>query len=240
MMLVVALLIAALGAGVATGAAVFGARTSIFPSKADKAVGGPGEALNPAATNFPTVALQIASDIPYPPGYGSWRDWVIAEQAPTVRNGPGGAEFPAGLVSSGALHGWFAASAFCGWVKTWWQASAVGNTALASKAAQMIAQAPSWPAIRAEDPHPDPAAPNDEGAVTGTIFGWLLPYRNAILASDHGSVEQLLASGAGGGKCWLSDPAWMAQLRAHRGDWTGLSQTQLAQKYEQFLAGKTQ
>lgn len=235
--LVGVLLVGALGAGVASGAAIFGARTGIFPSNADKAVGGPGEALNPAAHDFRTVALQLASDIPYPPGYAAWRDWVITEQAPTVHSGPGGTEFPAGLVSSGALRGWFASSAFCGWVKTWWQASTVDNLVVASKAAQTIVQAPNWAAVRAEDPHPDPAAPNDLGAVAGTIFGWLLPYRDAVLAGDQAHVEQLLSSGGGGGKCWLSDPAWMAQLRTHRVDWAGLSQSQLAQKYKQFLVG---
>jgi hypothetical protein len=64
----------------------------------------------------------------------------------------------------------------------------------------------------------------------------MLPYRDAVLAGDRARVEQLLATGYGGGQCWLSDPAWMAQVRAHGADWGSLSPTQLAQKYQQFLA----
>ena len=54
---------------------------------------------------------------------------------------------------------------------------------------------------------------------------------------ERAHAEQLLATGYGGGRCWLSDPAWMAQVRAHGADWGSLSPTQLAQKYQQFLAG---
>lgn len=231
-----AALIAALSAGVATGAALLGAHTGIFPSKADQAVGGPGEALNPAASDFRTVALQISSDIAYPKGYASWRDWVIAEQAPTAEDGPGGTRFPAGLISSGALHGWFAGSAFCAWVQSWRQADIAGDRRSEGLAAQVIAEAPSWKAVHAEDPHPDPAAANDQGALSGTLFGWLLPYRTAVLSGDLSRVDDLLASGYGGSKCWLSDPAWMARLRAHRADWGNMSRSQLATKYEQYLA----
>src|SRR5437588_5650836 len=75
--LVVAATMLAIAAGVAAGAGVFGAHTGRFPTKAEQAIGGPGEALNPAAPDFRAVALQIASDIPYPKGYASWREWVL-------------------------------------------------------------------------------------------------------------------------------------------------------------------
>ncbi len=238
--LVIAATMLAIGAGVATGAVFFGARTGLFPTKAEQAVGGPGEALNPAASDFRSVALQVASDIPYPNGYAPWREWVLKTQVPTsgVGTSAGGAQtpFPAGLVSTGALHGWFAASAFCAWVQSWRQASVAGDANATAQAAQMIAQAPAWKAVTDEDPHSDPAAANDPGAQSGSLFGWMLPYRDAVLAGDRARVEQLLATGYGGGRCWLSDPAWMGQVRAHGADWGNLSPAQLAQKYQQFLA----
>jgi hypothetical protein len=224
-LVLVAAAVLAIGVGVATGAVVFGAHTGLFPTEAEKAMGGPGEALNSAAPDFRAVALDIASDIPYPSGYVSWRDWVLTTQ---VSNS-------GGLVSTGALHGWFAASAYCAWVQSWRQASIARDGNAVAVAAQMIAQAPGWKAITDEDPHPDPSAANDPGAVNGTLFGWMLPYRDAVLAGDRATVDRLLSTGYGGGQCWLSDPAWMAQVRAHR-DWGTLTQTQLARKYQRFLA----
>jgi hypothetical protein len=238
--LVVAATMLALGAGVAGGAVVFGAHTGLFPSQAEQEMGGPGEALNPAADDFRAVALQIASDIPYPKGDVSWREWVLKTQVSTSGAGTssGGSEspFPAGLVSTGALHGWFAASAYCAWVQSWRQASVAGDANATALAAQTIAEAPGWKAVTDEDPHPDPSAANDPGAATGTLFGWMLPYRDAVLAGDRARVEHLLATGYGGGQCWLNDPLWMAQVRAHGDDWGRLSQKELAQKYKQFLA----
>jgi len=238
--LVVAATMLALGAGVAAGAVVLGAHTGLFPTEAEQEMGGPGEALNPAAPDFRAVALQIASDIPYPRGYASWREWVLKTQVPTsgVKTSPGDSDspFPAGLVSTGALHGWFAASAYCAWLQSWRQTSIAGDANATAQAAQTIAQAPGWKAVTDEDPHPDPSAANDPGAETGTLFGWMLPYRDAVLIGDRARVEHLLATGYGGGQCWLSDPLWMAQVRAHGDDWGRLSQKKLAQKYEQFLA----
>jgi hypothetical protein len=236
--LVVAATMFAIGAGVAGGAVVFGAHTGLFPTKAEQATGGPGEALNPAAPDFRAVALQIAADIPYPNGFASWREWVLKTQVLDSETSPGESEspFPAGLVSTGAIHGWFAASAYCAWVQSWRQASIAGDANATTQAAQTIAQAPGWKAVTDEDSHPDPTAANDPGAASGTLFGWMLPYRDAVLVGDRARVEHLLATGYGGGQCWLSDPVWMAQVRAHGDDWGRLSQQKLAQKYEQFLA----
>jgi hypothetical protein len=64
----------------------------------------------------------------------------------------------------------------------------------------------------------------------------MLPYRDAVLAGDRARVEHLLATGYGQGKCWSSDPVWMAQERAHREAWATLSPRARAEKYEQFLA----
>lgn len=222
-------------AGVATAAIALHAHTGLFASGPNAAVGGPGEELNPAAPDFNTVALKLAAGIPYPAGYSSWRDWVLTVNFSNANEPNDGGAFPAGLVSTGALRGWFAASAFCAWVQDWRHATATGDSAAAAKAEQTIVAAPTWPAVTAEDPHPNPASPNDPGAETGTLFGWLLPYRDAVTAGDQSQVEQLLASGYGDGKCWLADPAWMTQLRDHP-DWSTGSTQDLATHYEQFLA----
>ena len=210
---------AAVGAGV-----VLTAHTGQFPTKAEEEIGGPGEALNPAAPDFREVALQVAADIPYPAGYQSWRDFLIADE---IRHADGGVE------STGALRGWFAASAYCAWVHAWRQADIAGDAAAARHAAEVISQAPGWTAVTDEDPHPDPSVPADQGS-TYTLFGWMLPYREAVLAGDRARVEEFLATGYGD-KCWTSDPEWRAQLAAHR-DWGTLSRNELARKYEQFLA----
>jgi hypothetical protein len=60
----------------------------------------------------------------------------------------------------------------------------------------------------------------------------MLPYRSAVRASDRGRVEQLLESGYGDGKCWLADPTWMAEVKAHEQAWQDLSPARLAAKYE--------
>jgi hypothetical protein len=191
-----------IGGGVAAGA-VLSAHTGKVVPKAQVPMGGPGEELNPAAPDFRSVALQISADIPYPPGYGNWRELVVAD-----------ASDPSGLVSSGALHGWFAMSAFCAWVRDWGQAVGAGDSSTAATAAQTIAQAPDWKAVTDEDPHPDPSATNDPGAETGTLFGWLLPYRDAVLAGDRARVEHLLASRYGDGRCSLYDPVIRAREAA--------------------------
>lgn len=227
--LVVAAAALAISAGIATGAVVWSAHTGQFPTKAEQAMGGPGEELNPAAPDFRAVALQIASDVPYPNGYAFWRAFLISTEIRT--DGDGDVR-----VTSGALHGWVAASAFCAWVQSWRQAAIAGDRDATALAAQTIVQAPDWKAVRDEDPHPDPFAANDPGAETGTLFGWMLPYRDAVLAGDRARVEHLLAAGYGGGKCWSSDPAWMAQVRAHGDAWRSLSPSRLARKYRQFLA----
>jgi hypothetical protein len=214
------------GAAVAAGA-VLTAHTGLFPSKAEQATGGPGEALNPAAPDFREVALRVAADIPYPDRYESWRDFLISNEIRFADDGV--------LESTGALHGWLAASAFCAWMQSWRQAAFAGDPNATAQAAQTIAQAPGWKAVTDEDPHPDPSAANDPGAERGTLFGWMLPYRDAVLAGDRPRVERLLATGYGGGKCWSSDPDWMAQERAHR-EWGRLSQNERAQKYLRFLA----
>lgn len=192
-----AIVAAIVGVGVATAAGLFHARTGIFPSSTEVPIGGPGEELNPAAPDFRSVALKLSSDIPYPRGYQSWRNLVITRE---IRTADGGVE------TTGALRGYFAASAFCAWVSDWRHATSADDSSKAQQAAATIAAAPGWSAVTAEDPHPNPSAPNDPGAETGTLFGWFLPYRDAVLAGDTAHVADLWASGYGDGKCWLADP----------------------------------
>jgi hypothetical protein len=218
-----------LGSGVAAGA-LLRAHTGSFPTPAEERVGGPGEALNPAAPDFRRVALKISSDIPYPPGYEPWLDFLISRETRFASDGA--------VESTGALHGWFAASAFCAWVKSWRRDTIAGDASAAVQAAQTISQATTWKAVTDEDAHPDPSAANDPGAETGTLFGWMLPYRSAVLAGDRARVEHLLATGYGDGKCWSSDPGWMALIAAHKNWDRLLSPDQLAQKYEKFLQGE--
>jgi hypothetical protein len=189
-------------------------------------MGGPGEFLDPSAPDFRDVALQVASDIPYPDRYESWRDFLITRE---IQFADGGTE------SSGALHGWFAGSAFCAWVQAWRQARMEGDSAAAAQAAQVISAAPGWKAVTDEDPQPDPSVTGDGGFRHYTLFGWMLPYRDAVLAGDVARTEQLLANGYGD-KCWVDDPAWMAMWRSHP-EWGTLSRKALAERYKEFLAG---
>jgi hypothetical protein len=231
---IVAFAAAAIITGAASAAGVFSAHTGLFTPKSEVSPGGPGEELNPAAPDFHRVALAAGADIPYPQAYSSWRDWVLTEQVGTMKGVGDGGQFPSGLVSTGALRGWFAASAFCAWVQDWRQATVAGNNVEASTAARMIQAAPSWKAVTAEDPNPSPAQPNDPTAEPGTLFGWTLPYRSAVLAGDEAQVESLLASGYGDGRCWLADPQWMAQLK----QWSQLSPSEIAARYKQFLTSE--
>lgn len=227
----VAILIGA--AVIATGATVAGgaglsAHTGHFQPKKFVPVGGPGEDLNPVAPDFRTVALQISSDIPWPDGYESWRDSQISF---LISRGGGGE------MTTGALHGWFAMSSFCAWVQAWRYADSTGNNGAAAQAAQVISGAPDWKAVTDEDPHPNPTGSGDTGS-SSTLFGWILPYRDAVLAGDRGRVEHLLVSFYYQGTCQFYDPDWRALLAAHREAWGGLSQAQLEQKYEQYLASR--
>ena len=190
-------------------------------------MGGPGEFLDPSAPDYRDVALQLASDIPYPDGYGSWRDFLISQE---IRYADGGTE------SSGALHGWFAGSAFCAWVLDWRAADISGDRGAAARAARVISEAPGWTAVTDEDPSPNPMVPGDAGSRQYTLFGWMLPYRDAVLAGDRAGVERLLANGYGD-KCWTSDPDWSAQIAAHP-QWGQFTQEQMAQQYEGYLAGR--
>jgi hypothetical protein len=199
------------GGGAAAARLFINAHTGIHPTKAwEIKAGGPGEALNLAGTNFRQVALRVASGIPYPAGDAAWRNWVITVADPSAnRSCPAGS--PRGCtmtVSAGALRGGFASSAFCAWVYDWRQARLNGDALSAERAARVIDEAPSWKAVVALDPHPSASPPYTNPRRHGqmTIFGWLLPFRSAVLKGDVSLVNLLLAANYGGGGCGYERP----------------------------------
>ena len=167
--------------------------------------GGPGERLLEGAPNFCKAALKLSSDITYPSGYAAWRPWVLvseAQQPKVTTTGACGTNSPGGEggnaeVSTGALHGWFAMSAFCAWVYDWRDAENSNNTTEASHAASIIAGALSWPAVAAEDPHPTagPITLNKTANVlhgNSSLFGWFIPLQGAVQSDNLTRVNDLI------------------------------------------------
>jgi hypothetical protein len=176
--------------------------------------GGPGENLLMGAPDFCQAALKLSSDITYPSGYESWRPWVLIAETgqPKVTttgacgsNSPGGEGRPT-LTSTGALHGWFAMSAFCAWVYDWRAAENSGDTSEVTHAALVIAGALTWPAVVAEDPHPSQSVPGDLGTTHPSLFGWFIPFQSAVASDDSAAVATLLSSDGGHSQCTLFDP----------------------------------
>lgn len=176
--------------------------------------GGPGENLLMGAPNFCRAALKLSSDITYPSGYESWRPWVLIAETgqPKVAttgacgsNSPGGEGKPT-LASTGALHGWFAMSAFCAWVYDWRDSEKSGNTSEVVHATSVIAGALTWPAVVAEDPHPSESVPGDLGSTHPSLFGWFIPFQNAVASGDAAAVSTLLGSDRGHSQCAYFDP----------------------------------
>lgn len=220
-----------IGAAVAGGSQL-SAHTGELMPKDEWGPGGPGEILNPSAPDFEKVGLQISSDIPFPKAYEQWRGAVIADSSDSetdVRE------------SSGALRGWIAMSAFCAWVLDWRYADIAGNNDAAAVDAKVISAAPEWEAVKAEDPHPDPNALGDSnGSSRFSLFGWMLPFRDAVLSGDSAQVTHLLITEEHEGRCQDYDMDWRALYSTHRSEWRTLStMSELQQKYSQFLASRT-
>lgn len=193
--------------------------------------GGPGEDLNPAGADFGEVYRQLSSDIPFPKGYESWRDSLIARDVKFMKKNDDA------LVTSGAIHGWFAMSAFCAWVLDWRHAEIVGDTQAATQDARVISEAPSWKAVIDQDPHPHPNALGDRnGPSDYSLFGWMLPFRDAVLAGDSVQVEHLLLTQQEiGGRCWDYDLDFN-QYFARHGSRSG---PPIEKLYAQYLASRT-
>jgi len=234
---------AALVVGFATigiGAAVAGgsqlsAHTGRFQDPKYVGAGGPGEMLDLGAPDSHDVGIQITSDIPFPDGYASWRNSVITEEIGEVKSIEKGGE--RGAESSGDLRGLTAISAYCAWVLDWRHAEAVGDTSAVTEAAQTISKAPRWKAVTAEDPHLDPAATGEDGKSRTSLFGWMLPFRDAVLAGDRVQVEHLLITEEHGGRCQDYDWDWRKLSEAHP-EWSSSTES-LRQHYTQYLASRT-
>jgi len=155
---------------------------------------GVGALINVDGSDFRQVALQISSDIPYPQGYGSWRDAVISreyqDQQDACMPGPIPGCMP--KMPAGQLRGAFAASAFGAWVLDWRHAMMTGRTAAAAQDARVISGALRWKAISAEDPHPSMSVPGDTGTTHPSDFGWMIPIIQAVGTGELARVDQAL------------------------------------------------
>lgn len=87
---------------------------------------------------------ELTRDIPFAPGYESWRAGTIAFQTTLFGDSP-----PPGhaYITSGALRWQVAEAAVCSWLNYYVRSQAAGNAAAAKSAAAQIKAAPGWPAI---------------------------------------------------------------------------------------------
>ena len=171
--------------------------------------GGPGELLYIDGIDFRQIALRISSDIPYPKGYGNWRDDVISSEHllqpcvdPSASGGPASSAPRPGCnpkVPAGQLHGLFASTAFDAWVLDWRHEVMTGRRAAAARDARVISGALDWKAVRAWDPHPSTSVPGDMGQTHPSQFGWMIPFIRAVGAGDLASVDRLILSTRYGG-----------------------------------------
>jgi hypothetical protein len=201
---------ALLGAGVAVAATQLfvPTHTHVYPPKGMIVGGGPGELLNLNGTHFRQIALQISSDIPYPAGYGSWRDSVISMEYQLQclpRTSTGRCEWTP-RVPAGQLHGAFAVDAFTAWVLDWRRDMLTGRHAAAARDARVISGALQWKAVTAWDPHPSTSVPGDMGTTHPSTFGWMIPFVEAVRARDPARVNQLVLSDRYGGPFASSVP----------------------------------
>lgn len=170
--------------------------------------GGPGPDVRLSAPNYCRFALKLSSDIAYPSGYADWRPWVlVAEEGVkhvtlTGRCGSG-TQGGHAVESTGALRGFFAMSAFCAWVYDWRHAKLDRDSAEAVRAVSVIAGAPRWQAVVAEDPYPSVGPGQNH-----SLFGWFLPFRSAVLDGNVPRVSYLIASNYGTAGCpYFKPPA---------------------------------
>jgi hypothetical protein len=189
-----------------------------YPPKGMIVGGGPGELLYVDGTDFRQIALRISSDIPYPKGYGSWRDYVISaeyqnQQLTCLDPGTlGGHALPAPRsgckpkVPAGQLRGAFASTAFDAWVLDWRHDVMTGRRAAAARDARVISGALDWKAVRAWDPHPSTSVPGDWGTTHPSEFGWMIPFIQAVGARDLASLDRLILSMRYGGPFAASVP----------------------------------
>jgi len=177
---VVAGLVAAGLVGVAGTAAgnVFSAHTGKGPVDAEDAeLGGPGERLDPRAPDYAAVVGEATADIEFPSARSRERalSWEIEDAVESAREEPF-------LVTSGALRLWTAGHALCSWSDTWAVALRAGDTAAEERAAEVILDARTWPAIT--DTDPDLANQSE--------FAWLPDLEQAVRTGDPRAARKAL------------------------------------------------
>lgn len=178
---VVAGLVAAGLVGVAGAAAgnVFSAHTGKGPVDAEDAeLGGPGERLDPRAPDFAAVIDEATADIGFPSAQS--RERALSWEIEDATRGTS-ADEPL-LVTTGALRLWTAGHALCSWSDTWAVALRAGDTAAEQRAAGVILDARTWPAIT--DTDPDLANESE--------FAWLPDLELAVRTGDPRGARRAL------------------------------------------------
>jgi hypothetical protein len=197
-------------AGGATAATkLLTAETGTYAHGWEIKAGGPGENLRLAGSDFCRVALRLSSQVPYPPGFADWRPWVLVAEEGVPRVTASGScgsrnQSRHAQVTSGALRGFFAMSAFCAWVYDWRDAMRAGDGTVAERAAAEVNAAPGWNAVRAEDQHltAGPLHATRYGLQgEHSLFGWFLPFKEAVSRGDVTTVGRLIASNYGTAGC---------------------------------------
>lgn len=206
-----------LGAGVAavvlgsTGVAaagIYSARTGEGHGDAeDLALGGPGERLDPAGTDFRVVVAEEAADIPFP-SVGVREETIDFWTADLTRDNP----LPGTSgVSTGALRAWIAQDAICSWANQWAASTRSRDAAARAEAISMIDAADTWPAVKALDPAPSTwmetiETEDENGEVTSepwpgeSHFYYLGRVEDAAHGVDLDAMAAALRSGGRG--CW--------------------------------------
>lgn len=133
----VAAVVVLLSASGVAAADLYSARTGRGPVDAeDLRLGGPGEKLVMTAPDYGQVVAEETADIPFPSDEA--RRFAVRLQ---VRDARGG------VVSTGAVRAWVAASAVCAWANDWAVATRDGDEAGRAEATSRLREAPSWPAV---------------------------------------------------------------------------------------------
>ena len=217
-LLALAAVLLSVGGGAAAATRLLTAHTGEYAKGWQVGAGGPGEYLRVGAPDFCQAALRLSRSVPYPPGFASWRPWVLVTELGVERVTTPGAceshERSSNQVSSGATRGFFAMSAFCAWVYDWRDAQRVDDRRSMRRAAGEIKRAPQWQAVRAEDQHLTASPVYQTGfGLQGehSLFGWFLPFRDAVLRGDTSRVDALIDSNYGTAGCPYFKPPRASQ-----------------------------
>jgi hypothetical protein len=208
-LLAVAATLLVLAGGAAAATRLLTAETGTYAHGWQITAGGPGENLREAGSDFCRVALRLSAGIPYPPGDAAWRPWVLVTELGVPRVASSGScgspnQGSRAQVTSGAVRGFFAMSAFCAWVYDWRDATLAGDRIVAQRAAAEIDAAPGWSAVRAEDQHltAGPLRTTRYGLQGDhSLFGWFLPFQHAITHGHFATVQRLIAANYGTAGC---------------------------------------